>query len=392
MQQSKKMNKEERLDFVIGVVAVVIATLLAALLIAGIANAKKGMSTRNAGEISAEGAGIRGTEQTYTYIPNGEISDGTPVIWTVDGEIVQQDSYSKDKPVTLHYVHNQAGAHKISATVGISTQNYTAEIESPVLTLTAPSVTITYGDELPELLPAAEGFVADENCDFRCEACTFDGEVAGVGVYRVIPKSCDFLDYKTECVEGTLTVLPRELSVVGTLTKRYDGTNFIENPEIEIEGVLTGDDVSVQCDKLYLENKNAGTKNALLSTACLVGDDAANYVLPDFATATVIPRALVLNGLKVQNKLYDGTTKTTIEQMGTLEGVCAGDSVAIGKISTRFDGSEVGDHSVIVDSITLVGADKGNYVVIRADIDSAKIQEKVGFWDKLLQKERVAQG
>lgn len=392
MQQAKNTDKD-RIDLIIGVIAVAVVLALFGWLIFRLnRSANMGATLNTAGEIVAQGETVRGSEQTFTYLPPAEIAEGTPIVWTIDGETVAQSAYVKDEPITLNYRPDEAGVHRIAATVGKYTQVYSVKTERPTLTVTAPTLTITYGDPLPQLLPEAVGFVADEGQDYCAEECALDTNALDVGVYRIAPKQCDYLDYRTEYAEGTLTVLPRELTVVGNLTKCYDGTNALKLPTVTVEGVLEGDDVCVECETLYLDGKDVGRKNVLLGTAQLAGEDAHNYKLPDCAQATVYPRALALQGLCVSDKQYDGTTKATIDKMGTLIGVCEGDSVAIGSITARFDSAEVGMRDITVEGATLVGADKENYVLLRVDKCKAEITEKVSFWDKLLQKERVAEG
>ncbi len=384
MQRSTNSYKEERTDFIIGITVVAIALLLLGWLTwSAIKGISDNTETIADGEIVKRGESVRGMEQTYTFLPNAEILQGTPVVWTVDGEIVKQCDYEGEE-ITLNFTYTQSGKHEIVASAGRYVQKLTDDVTAPRLTVTAPNLTVVYGDPLPELYAEIEGFVGDEGASFCYDGCCRTTADPDAGVYRITPTESEFEGYQTEYVEGTLTVLPRTLEVEQKLIKRYDGSNVIENPELHVVGVLQGDDVSVQCDRIYLENKNVGEKLALLGTATLAGKDAHNYALPDFAEALIVPKALALVGTTVKSKLYDGTTKATIDKPGTLEGVCDGDSVAIGNIEPRFDGAEAGNHTVRLDDVSLVGADKDNYVLVRVEKCEAEIQDKARFWDKLL--------
>lgn len=384
MQQSTKSYKEERIDFVIGVCVIVAAIALFGWLVWRTGrNVRSGIMPVADGKIVSEGVNIRGKEQIYTFVPTQTIEEGATIVWTVDGNVVQEGVYSQGEPMELHYTHSQTGVHEISATAGRYTQTLTTEVAAPLLTITAPNITVVYVEEPPRLQPQIEGFVGDEQAEFCYDGfCTVENYSNKAGIYRIVPDSCDYCDYRTECVAGTLTVLPRELSVEGQIVKCYDGTNFVENPSIQVHGMLEGDDVRVQCEKLYLENKNVGEKLALLGTATLAGEDACNYVLADFAQALIVPKALALTGTKVQNKIFDGTTKVTIDKMGTLEGVCDGDSVAIGNIEMHFDGADVGLHNVKLDNISLVGADKDNYVLVRVEGCEGEIVKQSNLFGK----------
>ena len=235
MQQSTKNYKEERLDFWIGVAVMAVVLLLVGWLTWSIVkNVKNNARAIVGGEILTEGSNVRGTEQIYTFVPDADIAEGTPIVWTVDGETVQQCPY-EGEPMILNYTHKQAGRHEIVASAGRYMQKMTADVTAPVLTLTAPSLTMVYGEELPELLPQIEGFVENERTDFCYGGlCRIDAEKLNVGVYRIVPDDCQYADYQTERIEGTLTVLPRELGVENILVKCYDGNNVLENPDLHV--------------------------------------------------------------------------------------------------------------------------------------------------------------
>lgn len=385
MQQSST-QKTERLDFIIGMAVTIAVLALFGWLFFRVRSVfKSNAATRTSGEITAEGQAVRGSEQIFTYLPTEQISDGAPVVWTVDGEVVAEESYVNGAPVTMRYTPSVSGTYEITATVGKYTKNFSLDVAAPKLTLTAPNITVVYGDVLPEMTCIAEGFVAEEGDDLCRDCHTVDCDGAPkAGVYRIVPDTSSYLDYQTETVYGTLTVLPKRLNVTSGFVKTYDGTSVLSEPTVSLGGVLEGDDVRVRCDKLYFDNKNVGSnKQLMLSSAALEGDDADNYILPDFTTGTILPKAVVLEGLTVKDKIYDGTTKASIDRMGALVGVCEGDSVAIGSVKVSFDSSDAGVHNVTVSDVSLVGADKDNYLLVKADCRKAEIEAKGSLWDRL---------
>ncbi len=386
--QKENSAKQQKVDFIVGVIVFTVAMALLVWLIIGFGRALTGGNKPiNSGVISAEGDAVRGTERIYTYTPDGNIPDGAEIVWYVDGERVEKSTYTDGQPLTLHYTPQHAGQSRIEVAAGNYAQSLTETVYAPHLTITAPNLTITYGDEMPQLLCTAEGFVGNEGADFCSDCCQVEG-ADKVGVYRIAVHYCNE-NYQTECIEGTLTVLPRRLTVDNCPEKVYDGNGVLCAPTLQIGGVLAGDDVSVQCDNLYFDNKNVGENKQVLLTATLVGADAENYLLPDFAQGRILPKSVSLQGLTVQNKLYDGTTKATVDNPGTLVGVCEGDSVAIGRIDVSFDNAEAGTHQVNVNSITLVGADKDNYTVDPCQTNG-EIQPQGSLWDRLF-GEPVAQ-
>lgn len=173
--------------------------------------------------------------------------------------------------------------------------------------------------------------------------------------------------------------------------KTYDQTNVIETPNISLKGIIEGDDVKAVCDKLYFDNKNAGTdKKVMLANVILDGADSSNYVLCGEAKGVIKPKLVDIDGLTIKDKVYDGTTKATIDKMGTLNGVINGDSVAIGNVNLSFSDAYIGEKEIVINNVSLVGADKDNYVVNDVKIENANITSTV--WDKLFKNDPVVAG
>ncbi len=394
--QTKQNYKEERTDLIVGILVIVAVMALFVLMISTIGrNMRKYTEVRYSGQITYDGTAQRGKQQTFTYAPARPVADGEQVIWKVNGEQVFEGVYAQDQPISFDYTPDQSGRLEICAQAGNNIQTAVLDVERPRLTLTLPDYTVVYGEPLPQLSPNVTGFVdEEEQTNFCYDAkCTIGCDKPDVGVYSIRTEApCEYLDYETECSFGTLTVLPRELAVVNDFVKTYDSTNYIQSPDIRLEGVVDGDDVYAQCDRLYFDNKNVGMgKTVLLGSIELLGEDGDNYFLPDFGTGTIAPRGIVLEGLSVKDKYFDGTTKAQLNSAGTLNGVCEGDSVAIGNISVSFDEAGVGKHNVITQNITLIGADKSNYTVVGVKTNQAEIlQTEQNFWDKLLNREPVS--
>ena len=392
----KSNYKEERTDLIIGIITALVVLALFVWLAASIGmNANKMNAMNTVGEISATGDARRGSEQVFTYDPQTDIVDGTVVYWTVNGSIVSESTYVSGEPVTLNYTPAETGKLEIVANVGKYHQATTVEVLAPRLTITAPNITVVYGEALPDINYTVEGFVDGEEGDFCYDGkCVHECDKLNVGVYELkFDKECCYRDYETEYVYGTLTVLPKQLNVKNNFTKMYDATNTIDHPRFVLEGIVEGDKVCAECDTLYFDNKNVGNnKTIMLANVCLEGEDACNYALPDFMCGSITPRPLKITGLTVKDKIYDGTTKAEIDKAGTLSGVVEGDSVAIGNLSVSFEDANVGEQKVTTNSITLIGADKDNYRVVVSDDLTAQINDKASFWDKLLDREPIVQG
>ena len=385
----KRQYSEERTDLIVGVITIAIFLAFFLWMLISIGN-----NSRNvAGSIASETELRRGTEQTFSYtIDKNDVKDGATVEWSVNGKKVGESTYVKGEPATFNYTPESVGSIVVKARVGKYSKMEMMEVSSPRLTVTAPNLTITYGEQMPEIHCIIEGFIEGEEGEIDCSnLCKIDAEKLNVGVYTVeFCNDCAYMDYETEYVTGTLTVLPATLNVTQRFEKVYDGTNTICDPQIDLVGVHEGDDVCAECDTLYFDSKNVGERQIMLANVELVGEDANNYVLCGYAEGLILPKRVDVVGLTVKDKIYDGTTKATIDTMGALGGVCQGDSVAIGNISVNFESANVGRQNVVVGGVTLIGADKDNYRIGTVEAGSGNISTTL--MQRLTQRDPVAQG
>jgi len=394
-KSDKVIDREKRTDTVVGVVTV--AVVLALVLWLFVSMSIRGSAIS---EVAYEGETHRGAEQTFTAIVNTpKIKDGDAVKWIVNGEVVHEDTYTADNPPALNYVPKTAGQNMITVKIGKFSQSAYVDVLPPQLTVKAPDLTVCYGESIPQFNYECCGFIdgdSREMLDYNgeCTLCDANGnelnaEKLNVGVYKLnMVQDCCFKDYQVNYIEGTLTVLPKQLSVTGNFEKVYDGTNTIENPQIALLGVEYNDSVTAKCDKLYFENKNAGYgKTIMLANVTLEGADSRNYVLESAAYGNILPKEVEISGLVISDKMYDGTTRAQIDKMGSLDGVCEGDSVAIGSIGLSFAEADAGKQQVVLDEVSLIGADKDNYFVTGVDAESATINTTI--WNKIFVKNPV---
>lgn len=392
---SKVVDSEKRTDTIVGIITVAVVMALVVWLFVSMSIRGNALSNLTYAEEVR-----RGSEQTFTASVNSpKIKDGANVKWYVNGEMVAENTYVKGEPLTLNYTPASGGPTQVTVRVGKYSQGAYLNVLPPKLTVSAPNITVTYGDKLPNFKYECCGFVDEDNqemmeydgmcylCDQTDERLTADK--LDVGVYKLnMEQNCSFKDYEVDYVGGTLTVLPKKLSAQGNFVKTYDQCNTINNPRITLVGVESGDKVTAKCDKLYFDNKNAGSnKQIMLANVELTGADSRNYVLEGKVTGAILPKQVVISGLTVRDKTYDGTTRAQIEQMGSLDGIIAGDSVAIGSIELSFAEAEAGEQQIVLDKVSLVGADKDNYVVGEVDVKNANINTTL--WNKIFVKNPV---
>lgn len=397
----KTVDNEKRTDTIVGIITVLAVLALIVWFFVSVSVRGNAIS-----EIAYGNETRRGQEQIFTAnVKSSKIKNGASVKWIVDGEVVSEGTYVKGEPLTLTYAPKTSGQSFVTVQVGKYNRSAYVETLPPVLTVTAPNIVITYGEQLPDCGYECSGFV-DEDCAdmldyggayFVCDdndvqlPCATREPTAlpnrlNVGVYKInMEQNCCFKDYEVNYVGGTLTVLPAELSVNGNFVKTYDQCNTIDNPQITLCGVKEGDEVYAQCDKLYFDNKNVGlNKQIMLANVELAGADCGNYVLTGEAQGTILPKSVEIKGLVIRDKMYDGTTRAQIDKMGYLDGVIEGDSVAIGSIELSFAEANAGEQQINLDKVTLIGADKDNYVVSGVDVESANINATL--WDRIFVK------
>lgn len=383
-RKTKTVNSEERIDTIVGIITIVAVLALFAWFVVSMES-----RSQTLGQIASADEIRRGHEQTFSCeVKNDKVKNGDKVTWTVNGTKVAESIYDENTPLTLNYTPDRTGDTVIALKVGKYRQADIVRVLPPQLTLTAPNVVITYGDELPNLNYDCCGFV-DQDC---IENMCYDGSCAiaketvsinaqgklNAGVYRIeFDSPCCYKDYDVQYVQGTLTVLPKTLDIANNFVKTYDQTNVIETPEITLDGVVEGDSVTAKCDKLYFDNKNVGSdKTITLANVELEGEDCRNYVLQNETRGTITPKSITLDGMKAQDKFYDGTTKVSFNKAGTLRGVYEGDSVAIGNIDAHFDEAYVGERELLIDNVTLIGLDKDNYVLESVEAEKAQIMPR----------------
>ncbi len=161
------------------------------------------------------------------------------------------------------------------------------------------------------------------------------------------------------------TVSPKALTITSPSVpnKVYDRTNVAI-----ITGTLSGivgiDVVTLNGTGTFSQS-TVGSGLAVTSTSTLSGADASKYTLtqPTGLTGTIVIKPLTVSGASVSSKVYDGNSTATLTG-ATLNGILSPDVVTLtgGAIFTTVD---VGNNiSINTSSLTLGGADAGNYIAL----------------------------
>ncbi len=184
---------------------------------------------------------------------------------------------------------------------------------------------------------------------------------------------------------ATSEVTPLGITSTGLtgVDRVYDGltTVAVNAAGAVLGGVLAGDAVTLDTSGAVgaMSDRNAGANKAIgITGLALGGADGGNYVVTDASNAvvTITPRTLTSTGLLAIDRVYDGTTTVAADVSGAVLGgpVVTGDAVSIAGASGTMADKHVGTGKpVILGTVTLAGADAGNYTVVDASAATVDI-------------------
>ena len=167
-----------------------------------------------------------------------------------------------------------------------------------------------------------------------------------------------------------VTITPYVLNLTGT--RVYDANTDANANLFGSNGVLTGanGETLTLSGSGAVSSKNVGSytgANFNPNTLTLTGNGSAlasNYTLTGGTdTLTITQATLTVSGTVAANKIYDGTTAASLSG-STLNGVFAGDNVALGNDSTgTFASKDAGNNIAVGTGMTIGGTAAGNYIV-----------------------------
>ena len=171
---------------------------------------------------------------------------------------------------------------------------------------------------------------------------------------------------------GALTINTKGVDVqlvAGSEQKAFDGDADMDNLDLEVQGLVSGDEVTVSENGSFNQS-DAGTNIPYSVSFALLGQDKGNYHLN--TTSPITGNDGRIGGIEVtvtdaiaQNKAYDGTTDAVITG-ATLQGTISGDDVSLAnKTAGTFEQSTVGNSLKVVTAMTLSGDDKDNYILVQ---------------------------
>ena len=281
-----------------------------------------------------------------------------------------------------YYVWYKAAGDGISYTDS-DAQYITVSIGKAVLTVTANTSEITYGDAPVGNGVTYSGFVGGDTASVIDEtgltySFTYSkgGDVQAAtdkdyGVYKIIPSGLSSDKYTFNYVQGDLHVNKKEVTITSAVNnKYYNGTKTatINQAQTKINGLLPGDALSIDYTKAKAEfsDKNAGTnKTVSYSGFDISGENKANYKLagqPANSNATIFKEYIYISGIKVEDKVYDRSTSATLNLNNVVfENLVSGESLTITASAAFVDWNAGNSKDVEVTNIAIGGSYADNY-------------------------------
>lgn len=177
----------------------------------------------------------------------------------------------------------------------------------------------------------------------------------------------------TAIKHANIKVKDLSISSISVKDKQYDGTDTAEL-DVTLSGVIEQDKdkLSATASAAFADDAVGKDKRVTVSgNITLTGEAKDNYRLSgtqdtSSLTGDITPREITVTGITAENKTYDGGTASAAIDCTKAEinGKIAGDDVSVASAVGAFASKDVvAGNSVLLSSVTLSGADKGNYVL-----------------------------
>jgi hypothetical protein len=267
-----------------------------------------------------------------------------------------------------------------------------------VATTTKANQTITF-DALPSKVYGAANFDLTATAtsgltvsfgSSNTDVATISGtqvQIVGAGTATITASQTGNATYNAAPnVLRDLVVTPLELAISG-LTANNKVYDALTTASVSDYGTLTGivglDVVTLNTDSAmaaFADKLVGNAKVVTVSGLALAGTDSANYTIGDqTATADITIRALSLQRIQVNDKVYNGNTDATVSNFGILINIASGDAVNVATnaaIAVFADKNVADSTEILVSGISLTGADKDNYILDSIYTPYATISKK----------------
>ena len=308
--------------------------------------------------------------------PSGLVNSETLTI-TASG-VMADANVGLNKSVTVSYNLADGTNGGVASNYTLADGSTAINITRKVLSITAPtaadktydgstSATITEG--------TLSGFVNTETVTAIATGVFSDANVANgktVSVsYSLVDGNNGGLASNYSLSDGSATadIDPVILTIAGSTAsdKTYDATVATQVAPGTLSGLINSETIIVTAAGQFSDADIGNNKSVSVSYSLADGNNgglAANYTLADESlTADINKRAVTISGLKVNNKIYDGSNTANFEAFGTLNNIAGSDVITLNTSSAsgQFAGVNAGSHNVTLSAFALSGVKAANY-------------------------------
>ena len=171
------------------------------------------------------------------------------------------------------------------------TRTHELSVSEATLEVMVDDIDVIYGDVLPELSISYSGFVygEDENDLIEKPGILFtSSEIINAGAYVLYATGGDSDNYRLSYNSGTLTVMPREITISGLSVHDLQWSNpnasaTILNFGYELSNKIAGDELDIDISAMntvIMANTSRNAVNVQINRVSLIGEMASNYTLP----------------------------------------------------------------------------------------------------------------
>jgi hypothetical protein len=301
---------------------------------------------------------------------NGVIGSDVVTLATATSGIFASASVGNGKTVTSAMTLTGANANNYTVTQPTLTANITAKTltvtgatgvnkvydGTTAATITGAALSGVVGSDVVTLAGATSGTFASAivgNGKTVTSAMTLTGAAAG--------------NYSITQPTLTANITTKTLTVTGAsgVNKAYDGTTAATITGANLNGVMGADAVILtNATSGIFASANVGTGINIALSMAITGAASGNYTLTQpILAADITTKALTITGAMAANKVYDGSTATSISG-ATLNGIVGSEDVSLQDATSGiFADANVGSAKAVTTAMSLTGTDISNYAL-----------------------------
>ena len=190
-----------------------------------------------------------------------------------------------------------------------------------------------------------------------------------VGTYSITLGTVSNTNYELTLSPENFEITKKTITVSGISAgdKIYDGTT---TSTLDITGITftnkkAEDSISATVTGTF-DTKNIGLAKTVSLSATYSSTALGNYTIVDQAstTASITAKTVSVSGDSGLNKTYNDNNNLPLGSLGygSLSGVVSGEAVALTGVGV-YDASAAGSRTITIGTVTLTGADIGNYTL-----------------------------